>query len=77
MGRPAGSENVKDVTVSKPSQCRQCGSTEREALQTNTQEFGGIDGEGRKYTHIIRRRVRCKSCGQVRIDRELANRPKK
>lgn len=73
-GRPQGSPNVKDQTVSKPSRCIRpgCGCTERVVLQTTTQEYAGLDGDGRPYTHIIRRRVRCTACGQVRIDRELA-----
>lgn len=76
-GRPLGAENVKDQTVSRPSRCIavDCGSTEREVLRTTTQALAGLDGDGRPYTHIIRRRVRCATCGQVRIDRELANRP--
>lgn len=79
QGRPTGSPNVKAATVSKPSQCIQanCQSTEREVLNTTETAYSGIDGDGRKYTHIVRRRVRCKACGQVRIDRELVNRPKK
>lgn len=79
QGRPPGAENVKDQTVSKPSRCTAngCDSTERSTLNTTEQEHSGLDGDGKPYTHIIRRRVQCKACGQVRIDRELVYRAKK
>ncbi len=78
-GRPQGSENVKDQTVSKPSRCIRagCDCTEREVLKTTSQAHAGLDGDGRPYTHIIRRRVRCTACGQHRVDRQLVCRGKK
>ncbi len=61
---------MKDQTVSKTSRSIRpgCDCTEREVLNTTMQADTGIDG--RKYTHIIRRPVRCKACGQLRIDWE-------
>lgn len=66
------------ATVSASSRCPACGVTEFEVLQTFPPfEYGGVEN-GEPYTHIVRRRVRCKNpgCVQVRIDRELKNLPK-
>lgn len=75
-GRPPGAPNIQTETVTTPSRCASCGSTERETLQTTEQDHGGVDDQGEPYTHIIRRRVRCTACSQVRIDRTYENRAK-
>jgi len=75
-GRPAGSQNVtRDQAEAKPSRCKACDSTEREAYtKTDVQEFGGQDPNGRPFTHIVRRWTRCAACGQARIDLSYENR---
>jgi hypothetical protein len=70
-------EEVQLTSVSMASRCPVCGATDAEVLQTFPAfEYGGEE-KGQRYTHIVRRRVRCKNpgCGQVRIDRELRNVP--
>lgn len=75
-GRPPGSPNVRETAVAVPSRCNACGSTERGPYLDKTElEFGGIDSQGKPFTHIVRRRVRCESCGQMRIDLTRENRP--
>lgn len=78
-GRPQGAENIQAQTISTLSRCIApgCESTERKVLGKTEQEYEGLDDQGRRYTHIVRRRVQCSACGQVRIDRELACRAKK
>jgi len=74
-GRPPGSPNVRETAVAVPSRCNACGSTERGPYLDKTElEFGGIDSAGKPFTHIVRRRVRCGSCGQMRIDVTRENR---
>lgn len=75
IGRPPGSPNVKETAVAVPSRCNACGSTERGPYLGKTElEFGGVDSEGRPFTHIVRRRVRCTNCEQQRIDVTRENR---
>lgn len=78
-GRPKGVKNGSVPVNNVPaSSCPVCGSTEREDYAaTTTQPYSGITPEGQPYTEIIRRRTRCLSCGQTRIDRTYANRRKK
>lgn len=77
LGRPAGAPNIKTEVDVEPSRCKKCGSTERTAYfgVPEVQEFDGLH-EGEPYTHIVRRRCRCKRCEQVRIDRHYENRKK-
>lgn len=37
-------------------------------------ELDGIDSQGKPFTHIVRRRVQCEGCGQMRIDVTRENR---
>ncbi|WLD10473.1 hypothetical protein [Planctellipticum variicoloris] len=75
IGRPPGSPNVRETAVAVPSRCNACGSTEREPyLDRNDLEFAGVDSGGKAFTHIVRRRVRCAGCGQMRIDVTRENR---
>ncbi|ODA28063.1 hypothetical protein [Planctopirus hydrillae] len=73
-GRPKGAANVTQKTTTMLSRCPKCGSTERSVLSTTSQQFAGIAPDGEPYNFIIRRRVRCSGCGQVRIDREFSQR---
>jgi hypothetical protein len=74
-GRPLGSPNVRETAVAVPSRCNACGSTERGPYLDKTElEFGGVDGAGQLFTHIVRRRVQCENCGQLRIDVTRENR---
>jgi hypothetical protein len=75
IGRPPGSPNVKETAVAVPSRCNACGSTERGPYLDKTElDFGGVDSQGKQFTHIVRRRVRCAGCGQMRIDVTRENR---
>jgi len=68
-GRPKGSPNVKAIAEAVPSRCAVCNSTEATKLgDRNIQEFEGIDSDGKPFNQIVRQRVQCDSCGQVRID---------
>jgi len=40
------------------------------------QKCPGLRADGTPYAGIIRRRCRCLDCGQVRIDKEYAQRPR-
>lgn len=76
-GRPAGSKNGNyDESAAEPSRCQQCGSTEREPYfgEPIETEYSGVTVDGRAYTHIVRRRTRCRACGQIRFDRAHENR---
>lgn len=76
-GRPAGSPNVSTTADVHPSRCPQCGSTERGPYLSSTEQpYPGIH-DGAPYTHIVRRRVQCQGCGQMRIDRTFENRPER
>jgi hypothetical protein len=39
------------------------------------QEYPGETAEGGPFTHIVRQRVQCQCCGQIRVDRILENYP--
>jgi hypothetical protein len=72
MARPQGSKNVKASAAKEPSRCPGCNSTESIKLgDRQVQPHAGIDSEDRPYNMIVRQRVQCDSCGQVRIDRSL------
>lgn len=76
-GRPAGRKNAEyDSAEGELTRCGKCGSTDREAYFGDpiVQEFSGVDEAGRPYTHIVRRRTRCRNCGQLRIDMHKENR---
>lgn len=71
MARPKGSktQNIPVINRPEPIHCPVCGSIEKEgALQTITYPYAGIVN-GREYTKVIRRRIRCADCGQIRIER--------
>lgn len=75
IGRPPGSPNVRETAVAVPSRCNACASTERGPYLDKTElEFGGVDSQGQPFTHIVRRRVQCAGCGQMRIDVTRENR---
>lgn len=66
----------RDVSVSTPSRCHQCGSTDSKKIGNRMyQEYPGQTAEGDPFTHIVRQRVACNHCGQVRVDRILENYP--
>lgn len=71
-GRPAGTRNSDSVTVSVvPAACPKCRSTEREAVRIiREREIHGTSPNGQPRTHIVWRRVRCKSCGQYFVEQE-------
>lgn len=74
-GRPTGAKNVHLESDAPASRCPSCGSTRRGPyLDKHVQEFAG-EHAGEPFTHIIRRRVRCADCGQLRIDKTRENRP--
>jgi hypothetical protein len=76
MARPKGSPNVKVTTPAEPSRCHACGSTKRRKLGNRMlQEYGGLTEDGEPFTHIVRQRVQCEHCEQVRIERTLENYP--
>lgn len=74
-GRPEGSPNVKpdqsEVTLSR---CK-CGSTDRERYFGTPFELA-YRGEknGKPYTHVVKKRTKCKACGQQRLDIIYENR---
>lgn len=75
-GRPQGSGNVKrDAGEVKLSRCKKCDSTDREKYFGTPTEFEitGIK-DGQEYTHIVRKRTKCKACGQQRLDSFYENR---
>lgn len=58
-----------------PHQCLRCES-ERHGppIAEQTQAYSDIDDKtGRPYTHIIRSRVKCLDCGQIRMVRSYRN----
>jgi DNA-directed RNA polymerase subunit RPC12/RpoP len=67
MARPKGSKNEKTVQQVEVPRCPDCGSTEALVLSTNTQEYGGVTGEGVEFNRIVKRRTQCQSCSRVWI----------
>jgi hypothetical protein len=50
------------------AKCAGCGGDRFTVAKVfNEQEFAGLDGEGKVYTHILRSRATCLECGHVRI----------
>ena len=52
----------------KTTKCHACGSPAKRNLTVTEQEYAGTE-DGREYTHVVRKWVRCVGCGQTRIDR--------
>ena len=75
-GRPRGSKTkTKENVAIVATRCPACGCTDRSMYHHRTeQEFSGLAPDGHPYTHIVRRRCWCLSCGQHRIDRTYENR---
>ncbi len=66
----------RDVSVSTPSRCQLCGSTDSRKIGNRMyQPYPGETSEGQPFTHIVRQRVQCHCCGQMRTDRILENYP--
>lgn len=63
-GRPRGSRSHPHTTAdAEMAACTRCQSTDAEVIRKlNTTEHCGMF-RGRPYTHIERRRMRCRSCG--------------
>jgi hypothetical protein len=74
--RTHGSKNVKLSQVVKASRCvrPECGSSERGVYQNTDVRRGDGIYQGEPYTHCIRRRTQCLSCGEWRIDIAYENR---
>lgn len=67
---------TREVAVSTPSRCPQCGSTDQKKVGNRQyQPYPGETADGEPFTHIVRQRVQCGCCGQIRIDRILENYP--
>jgi len=75
-GRPLGSRNSAAATVVViPAACPKCGSTERESVRIVRERcLPGLTRTGQPRTHIVWRRVRCRSCGQYFVEQEHQNR---
>lgn len=75
MGRPKGSNNVKPVTVAEKSRCPSCGATESSRIgNRQVQVYSGLI-DGKPFTHIVRQRVLCDFCPQMRIEKTYENHP--
>ncbi len=69
-GRPRGSKTIeREQSIVEASRCPRCQSTEREKYvgEPFRTHLRGVR-DGKPYNVIIRRRTRCKSCGQARFD---------
>lgn len=70
-GRKKGQQTEKaDQVPFVPTRCRRCDSTERTPyigtpVVTN---YEGVAPDGKKYNRVVRKRTRCKVCGQLRFD---------
>ena len=74
-GRPRGTTDRPPVVTMTPSRCGKCGSTNRGPYFGRTEQAVKTVHDGVAYTHVVRRRVRCADCGQVRLERTPENRP--
>ena len=74
-GRPRGKPDPPPVLTMTPSRCPKCGSAERGPYFGRTEQATKGVHEGVAYTHIVRRRVRCAACDQIRIERTPEHRP--
>ena len=69
-GRPKGAKTKKAKIVDAvPSRCPKCGSTEKEHLNKQELVNAGVTPAGEPFDTIVLRRTRCRSCGQMRMDR--------
>lgn len=69
-GRPKGAKTEqREQAIAELSRCRRCQSTDREAYtgQPFTQRLSGTR-DGKPYNRVVRRRTRCRNCGQARFD---------
>ena len=58
-----------DINPVETSRCKNCGSTSRTKYHnTIKRKLGGIDENGKKYTHTTWKRTICKNCDQHRVD---------
>jgi len=75
-GRAKGTPNRKyDRQPATLVRCRACGSTERSAYFSTTETaYEGTAPDGKPYTHIVRRRCACATCGQHRVEVAYENR---
>lgn len=75
MGRSKESRNVDVVQTVYLSRCPKCGKTDRAKYRlTGSVAHAGTTSDGQEYTHVVRRRTKCLSCGKPRIDRFFENR---
>ena len=75
MGRPKGSKNKKYTGEVErvAARCIRCHSSGFTILRkTRDLDHKGIGPDGKPYTRIIWRRIQCKSCGQVQMDKEYS-----
>lgn len=72
--KPAGSAEREQVE-GRLTRCTKCGSTKR-TKYSNRREIphGGVDADGKPFTHVVWRNTCCADCGQARVDRHLENR---
>lgn len=73
VGRPKGSKagNIVWIDVVEP-RCPKCDCTDRDWYgAVIVQDFEGVDAAGKDYNQILRRRTRCASCGQIRMERSF------
>lgn len=70
-GRPKGTQTtVLPVVEAAHSQCRACGSTDREPYTNQrTREIGGVHPTFGVYTAVRWARTKCTQCGQARFDK--------
>lgn len=74
-GRPTGAEKLPTAETVETS-CPRCGSTQRGRYTTKNKQAYQHTYDGKPYTHIIKRRTKCESCGLYRFDRTRENRTK-
>jgi hypothetical protein len=78
-GRPKGSKNVAaEIVPAEPARCPKCRGTEYRRVpgrSPRVSPHGGLDREGRPYTHVVWRHVACVACGQRFVERTYENRP--
>lgn len=74
-GRPKGAKTTNSSQAEAvATQCPKCGSSSREPYYaTITKAIAGVLADGRKYTHVVWRRTRCRDCSQQRVDKTFEN----
>ena len=80
QGRPKGSKNAEyEHAIVRPPQCPSCRSTDREPYRERPRviRYSGVlpGAPPHEYTHVIKRRTRCRNCGQARVDTWYENVP--